>query len=72
MGTYQYTHGNVTFKGSFNIFQTKNGAVMLVMGNNAAILTYDQISALNIDCYLLNDFDYDLFEKYYNLQNIEP
>lgn len=66
-GKYQYegSHGE-THKGAFNIYQARNGAIMLVMGSSTTPLTMSQINDLSLDVYSLMDFDMDDFQKYYN------
>ena len=65
MGKFEYKSGDIKFKGAFNIYQARNGAIMLLMGTQISALTYSQIIDLNINCYLLSDFNYDDFQKYY-------
>ena len=65
MGKYIYESGDIKFKGVFNIYQAKNGAIMLLMGTNYTALTYKQIDDLNINCYQLIDFNHNDFVKYY-------
>ena len=54
-----------TFKGAFNIYQAKSGAIMLLMGAKHTALTYSQINDLNINCYELSEFNHDDYEHYY-------
>ena len=65
MGKYEYKSGEITFKGAFNIYQAKSGAIMLLMGTKHTALTYSQINDLNINCYELSEFNHDDFEHYY-------
>ena len=65
MGKFEYQSGETTFKGAFNIYQAKSGAIMLLMGTKYTALTYCQINDLNIDCYELSEFNHDDFEHYY-------
>lgn len=65
MGNYKYLSNGTTRKGSFNIYQAKNGAIYILIGNNAVPFTLDQINKLYIDCYSLEDFDIDKFNQYY-------
>ena len=65
MGKFEYETGDIKFKGAFNIYQARNGAIMLLMGTKISALTYSQINELNIDCYELEDFNHDDFHKYY-------
>lgn len=65
MGTYKYQSGETTFKGAFNVYQAKSGAIMLLMGKKYTALTYRQINDLNINCYGLSEFNLDDFEHYY-------
>lgn len=65
MGKFEYESGDIKFKGAFNIYQARSGAIMLLMGTKASALTYSQINDLNINCYQLADFNHDDFSKYY-------
>ena len=65
MGKFEYDSGNTIFKGAFNIYQARNGAIMLLMGSKASVLSYSQINELDIDCYELIDFNHDDFVNYY-------
>lgn len=65
MGKFEYQSGKTTFKGAFNIYQAKSGAIMLLMGTKYTALTYCQINDLNIDCYELSGFNHDDFKHYY-------
>ena len=65
MGEYKYESGNSTFKGSFNIYQAKSGAIMLVMGRNYMPLTHQQVNDLSINCYELEDFNYSDIKNHY-------
>ena len=67
MGNFEYQTKNTKVKGTFNIYQARNGSIMLVMGNLATKLTYCQINELNINCYLLENFDHDDFIKHYTI-----
>ena len=35
MGKFEYESGNTKFKGAFNIYQARNGAIMLLIGNES-------------------------------------
>ena len=61
--TYDVKGGSVS--GTFNIYQARNGAIMLLMGSKVTALSYSQINELDIDCYELEDFNYDDFVDYY-------
>ena len=65
MGKFEYKSGDTKFKGAFNIYQARNGAIMLLMGSKVSILSYSQINELDIDCYELIDFNHDDFVNYY-------
>ena len=65
MGKFEYQSGDTKFKGAFNIYQARNGAIMLLMGSKVSALSYSQINELDIDCYNLKDFNHDDFLKYY-------
>lgn len=62
--TKVYT-GKEKRKGAFNIYQSKAGAIIIVMGNGHTELTSRQIIDLGIDCYGLTDFDIDQFKQHY-------
>lgn len=70
-GNFKFTHGDTTFKGHFNIYQAKNGAIMLLMGNKSIALTLGQVKELAIPCYNLEDFDHDDYNEYYILPIIK-
>ena len=61
--TYDVKGGSVS--GVFNIYQARNGAIMLLMGSKVSKLSYSQINELGIDCYELKDFNHDDFVNYY-------
>jgi hypothetical protein len=65
MGKFEYTSGDTKVKGAFNLYQARNGSIMLLMGSKVSALTYSQINDLNINCYQLADFNHDDFSKYY-------
>ena len=65
MGKYNYKHKETTFKGDFNIYQARSGAIMLLMAKIAVPLTFEQVDKLPIDCYALEDFDPESFHQYY-------
>lgn len=65
MGKFEYQSGDTKFKGAFNIYQARSGAIMLLMGSKASVLSYSQIIELDIDCYSLEDFNHDDFVDYY-------
>ena len=65
MGKFEYESGGTKFKGAFNIYQARNGAIILLMGTKVSALTYSQINDLGINCYELADFNHDDFSKYY-------
>ena len=65
MGKFEYQSGDTKFKGAFNIYQARSGAIMLLMGSKFTELSYSQISELDIDCYNLEDFNHDDFVNYY-------
>ena len=62
--TYNTTTGYVT--GAFNLYQGRNGKIILVMGNTYTELTLQQINDLSIHLYSLQDFDNDLYAKGYS------
>ena len=65
MGKFEYQSGDTKFKGAFDIYQARSGAIMLLMGSKVSALSYSQISELDIDCYNLEDFNRDDFVNYY-------
>ena len=65
MGKFEYQSGDTKFKGAFDIYQARSGAIILLMGSKFTALSYSQISELDIDCYNLKDFNHDDFVKYY-------
>jgi len=52
--------------GVFNIYQARNGKIILVMGNGLTQLTEQQVKDLYIDVYDLQDFDYEDYKKAYS------
>ena len=65
MGKYEFKCGNTTFKGAFNIYQARSGAIMLAMGNKYITLSFEQITDLCINCLDLQDFNREDFIKFY-------
>ena len=65
MGKFEYQSGDTKFKGDFNIYQARSGAIILLMGSKFTELSYSQISELDIDCYNLEDFNHNDFVNYY-------
>jgi hypothetical protein len=65
MGKFEYISGITKFKGAFNIYQARNGSIVLLMGTKHTSLTYSQVNELHIDCYALENFNLDDFKKYY-------
>ena len=65
MGKFEYQSGDTKFKGAFDIYQARSGAIILLMGSKFTELSYSQISDLDIDCYNLEDFNHDDFVNYY-------
>ena len=61
--TYDVKGGSVS--GTFNIYQARNGAIMLLMGSKVSVLSYSQINELDINCYELIDFNHYDFVSYY-------
>ncbi len=54
-----------TVRGYFKIYQAKNGSIQLIMGNRNITLAGSQVDRLKIDLYDLEDFDQDIYLKYY-------
>jgi hypothetical protein len=67
MGKFEYVSGDTKFKGLFNVYQAKSGAIIVVMGTKCTALTFAQVNDLSINCYALADFNQDNFCKYYNI-----
>lgn len=65
IGSYKFYSGNMSFKGAFNIYQAKNGSIVLVLGTSHTNLSEKQIKDLSIDVYSLKDFEYDDYIKFY-------
>jgi hypothetical protein len=65
---YSYFTTKGIIKGSFNIYQGKNGFIYIVMGKGHCKLTLEQIIELKILCHELNDFDsVSYYEAYKNV-----
>jgi hypothetical protein len=62
---YSYSVRNGYVRGFFNIYQARNGAIYLMMGNSKTRLTKQQVNELNVDIYSLEDFDHDSFLNAY-------
>lgn len=70
MGSFKYEiNEKNTVKGNFHIYQSRNGAIQLMMGNCVIALTKEQVEKLHIDVYSLQDFDYDKYKEYYEYTN---
>lgn len=67
MGHYEFESAGIKFKGDFNIYQAKKGAIILLMGTSCIQLSYSQVNNLPIILYSLKDFDHDSFLKFYNV-----
>lgn len=53
---------------SFNLYQARNGAIYIMLGNSATKLEYKQIEELKINVYEdIEDFDFSDFKKHYKL-----
>ena len=53
---------------AFNLYQAKNGAIYIMLGNSATKLEYKQIEELKINVYEdIDDFNFTDFKKYYRL-----
>lgn len=65
MGNYNYDIKGGKVKGMFNIYQSKLGSLVLVMGNKHTTLNLSQIFDLNINCYQLMDFNPTDFHQFY-------
>lgn len=67
MNKYQYKIEGGSVKGSFNIYQARNGHIYLNMNNSVTKLSLEQIEQLGINCYSLLDYCHDDFVKAYGL-----
>jgi len=67
MGKYEYIANDNTHKGFFNVYQSRNGAIMLIMGTQFITLTNEQVDHLPIDPYSLEDFNHDDYKTFYNI-----
>lgn len=68
---YIYKVREGTVSGCFNIYQTRNGFIMLLMGNSCTQLTEKQVKELSIDVYDLIDFDHDDYLKAYGIVQLK-
>lgn len=50
------------------LYQAKNGGIYMMVGKCYTELTLKQIEDLYIDCYSLEDFDYDDFKQHYGIK----
>lgn len=62
---FNYGAGQGKSKGFFNVHQGKGGAIYITMDFNTIRLDEEQVNALPIDLYKLEDFDNDLYIKFY-------
>jgi len=67
LNKYCYKTNEGFMSGYFNIYQAKNGCIYLQLNNCVTKLSSKQIQNLKIDCYSLEDFDIDLFNKFYKV-----
>lgn len=65
MGYFEYEITEGKRKGSFNVYQAKNGAIMLAMGDSMITLSFKQINQLNLCLYDLIDFNVDDYNLFY-------
>ena len=65
MGHFEYETTDGKRKGFFNVYQAKNGAIMLVMGDSLITLSFEQINQLNLCLYDLIDFNVDDYNLFY-------
>lgn len=66
---FRYNTNNGCREGFFNIYQSGSGAIYLMMGNVCTALTYKQVNELFLDVYSLDEFDHELFLKFYKIQS---
>jgi len=62
--------GNTVVHSHFNIYQSKSGAIYMLMGAAFTQLTLKQINELGIDVYSLLDYNHDDFQKAYAEHNM--
>lgn len=65
MGYFEYEITEGKRKGFFNVYQSKNGAIILAMGNSMIMLSFEQINQLNLCLYDLIDFNVDDYNLFY-------
>jgi len=63
---FKYQTSTGTVSGSFNIYQSRSGYIILSMGDLCTRLNYSQIIELGIDLYSLIDFDNDAYKMAYD------
>ncbi|WP_316835042.1 hypothetical protein [Pedobacter nutrimenti] len=61
--TYETSAGSKS--GFFDIYQSRNGSIMLQLGYAFTRLSYKQIERLRLDVYILKDFDHDAYVQCY-------
>lgn len=68
MGENQYSLKlkETIYKGSLNCYQARTGQVFIVFGSIPMGLTKHQSERLPIDLYDLEDFNNDLYNKFYH------
>lgn len=64
---YVYRTDRGKCMGYFNIYQARNGKIMLMMGSKCVSLSIEQVDGLPIDLFSLDDFDQDLYIQAYEL-----
>ena len=65
-GNFKYPLKQGVSKGVFNIYQSRTGAIILVMANNYIILSKEQVEQLHLPLYELELFNPDSYNEYYN------
>ena len=68
-GKFEFYSGDTKWKGDFNIYQSRSGAIVMVMGSKPIVLEIKQIESLPITIYELDNFDIDEFENFYSDKN---
>lgn len=66
IGSFTYTTREGKCKGQFGIYQARNGAIYMLMGNKHTALTLGQINELFLDVYQLKDFSLDDYNTHYD------
>ena len=63
---YEYETATGKARGDFKIYQGRNGAIYLLMGNRQTALTLQQIEDLSLDVYQLINYSHNDYLSYYH------